>query len=56
MVNSAVFTKENLDDVPGKGQSPYRTMPKIYITLNGVIGCVSEYNVYWCDIGVTLPS
>ena len=38
------FTKENLDNIPDKGQSPYQPMPHMYVTLNGVIKCVKRLN------------
>ena len=40
----SVFTKENLDNIPDKGQSPYQPMPRIHVTLNGVIKCVKRLN------------
>lgn len=40
----SVFTKENLDNVPDKGKSPYQSMPYIHVTLNGVIKCVERLN------------
>lgn len=40
----SVFTKENLDNVPDKGKSPYQSMPYIHVTLNGVIKCVKRLN------------
>ncbi|XP_060578328.1 uncharacterized protein LOC132735405, partial [Ruditapes philippinarum] len=33
----SVFTKESLDNLPNKGSSPYCSMPKINVTLNGVV-------------------
>ena len=36
----SVFTKEDTENMPDKGQSPHRVMPTIDISLNGVIGCV----------------
>ena len=40
----SVFTKENLDNIPDKGQSPCQPMPRIHVTLNGVIKCVKRLN------------
>ena len=40
----SVFTKEDMENMPDKGQSPYRVMPTINISLNGVIGCVKRLN------------
>ena len=37
-----VFTKEDLDNIPDKGHSPYQSMPNIQVTLNGVIKCVKR--------------
>ena len=37
-----VFTKEDLDNIPDKGHSPYQSMPNIHVTLNGVIKCVKR--------------
>ena len=36
----SVFTKEDTENMPDKGQSPHRVIPTIDISLNGVIGCV----------------
>ena len=40
----SVFTKEDMENMPDKGQSPHRVMPTINISLNGVIGCVKRLN------------
>ena len=32
-----VFTRENLDNIPDKGQFLYQSMPNINLTLNGAI-------------------
>ena len=40
----SVFTKEDLDNIPDKGHSPYQSMPNIHVTLNGVIKCVKRLN------------
>jgi hypothetical protein len=31
-----VYTKENLENIPNKGRSPYPYMPKIQVTEQGV--------------------
>ena len=40
----SVFTREDLDNIPDKGPSPYQPMSHIHITLNGVIKCVKRLN------------
>ena len=40
----SVFTKEDLDNIPGKGHFPYQSMPNIHVTLNVVIKCVKRLN------------
>ena len=40
----SVFTKEDMENMPDKGQSPHLVMPTINISLNGVIGCVKRLN------------
>ena len=32
----SVYTKENLENIPNKGRSPYPYMPKIQVTEQGV--------------------
>jgi hypothetical protein len=32
----SVYTKENLENIPNKGRSPYPNMPKIQVTEQGV--------------------
>ena len=39
------FTNENLDNIPDKGLSPHWSMPKINVTLDGVIKCIKTLNV-----------
>ena len=40
----SVFTREDLDNIPDKGPSPYQPMSHIHITLNGVIKRVKRLN------------
>ena len=42
----SVFTKEDMENMPDKGQSPHRVMStiNIHVSLNGVIGCVKRLN------------
>ena len=40
----SAFTKEDMENMPDKGQSPHRVTPTINISLNGVIGCVKRLN------------
>ena len=32
----SVYTKENMENIPNKGRSPYPNMPKIQVTEQGV--------------------
>ena len=41
---TSVFTKEDLSNIPDKGQSPHIPMNKIQITLNGVINSINRLN------------
>jgi len=40
----SVFTQEDTNNIPSKGHSPHPSMPKIHITLNGVINCIKRLN------------
>jgi hypothetical protein len=41
----SVFTQENLNYIPSKGESPYRAMARIHVTVNGVIKSIKRLNI-----------
>jgi hypothetical protein len=48
----SVYTKENLENIPNKGRSPYPNMPKIQVTEQGVHGFLLGESFY---LFVSLP-
>ena len=42
---TSVFTKENLQNIPNKGPSPYAPMPKIDFSSNGILKLLKGLNV-----------
>ena len=52
----SVFTKENLNNCPNKGNSPYQTMSDIKISCKGVTKLLKNQNIHKATGPDSIPS